>query len=91
MLCFQVLHEDWWFAFKSFQHQFRDQLHAWQRDRDDLFLKIKAVFAEANSGHEAEKDRFTDRHKQMLICESLHEKVRQNLFSSKPSFRHPKI
>ncbi|XP_065052658.1 coiled-coil domain-containing protein 148-like [Rhopilema esculentum] len=70
-----VEHEDWWFAFKSFQNQFRDQLHAWQRDRTDLLLKIKAVFAEANAANEAEMERFADRQKQKKICEDWHQKV----------------
>ncbi len=50
-------------------------MYAWQRDREDLFLKIKAVFAEANSAYEAEKERVADRLKQELICNELHEKV----------------
>ena len=69
-------HENWWLAFKSFQNQFRDQLYSWQRDRDDLFIKIKAVFAEANSEHEAEIERVADRQKQAHTCEELHQKVR---------------
>ena len=68
-------HEDWWFSFKSFQNQFKDQLHAWQRDRDDLLLRIKAVFLEANTAIEAEKERSADRQKQAKICEEWHEKV----------------
>eukprot|EP00794_Sanderia_malayensis_P003646 gene3646-4163_t len=71
-----VQHEDWWFAFKSFQNQFRDQLYSWQRDRDDLFLKIKAILSEANTAYEAEKERVADRRKQEQICNKWHEKVK---------------
>jgi len=71
-----VEHEEWWFAFKSFQNQFRDQIHSWQRDRSDLLFKIRAVFSEANAANEAEKERSADREKQDKICKELHEKVR---------------
>lgn len=75
--CEIVEHEDWWFSFKSFQTQFRDQLHAWQRDRVDLLFKIKAVFAEANAANEAEKERSADRQKQEKICKEWHKKVQE--------------
>ena len=76
-ICFyyKVEHEEWWFAFKSFQNQFRDQLHAWLRDRNDLLFKIKAVFAEANAMNEAARERSADRQRQEKICKEWHEKV----------------
>ena len=82
MLDFEVEHEEWWFAFKSFQNQFRDQIHSWQRDRSDLLFKIRAVFSEANAANEAEKERSADREKQDKICKELHEKVLQSLFTN---------
>ena len=42
----------------------------------DLLFKIKAVFAEANTANEAEKERSADRQKQEKICKEWHKKVK---------------
>ena len=74
--CFQVDHEDWWFKYKSFQNQFKDLLYAWQRDRVDLLIRVKSLFAEAITAFEAEQKKKVNQMKQLQICEELHERVR---------------
>ena len=53
---------------------------AWRRDRDDLVLRVTAIFHEAALQYKKKQKDMIEHTKQKFVCNYLREKVRFHVF-----------
>ncbi|XP_067649359.1 coiled-coil domain-containing protein 148-like [Haliotis asinina] len=68
-------HEDWWLDFKHYNERHKSILSDWLRDRRELLVKARLVFAEAAAAQDLEDLKEDSRQKQLELCEALYTQV----------------
>ncbi|XP_033762065.1 coiled-coil domain-containing protein 148-like [Pecten maximus] len=72
-----VMHEEWCESNKYFRKRKQVLMAAWQKARDELFYKAKAVFMEADIAAELEEVKIEYLRKQKQVKQALFEKIHQ--------------
>lgn len=76
LLALQVEHENWWLLHGHAQQRISALLHDWNRDRRELLLRAKVVFAEACHAAEVAEEKQRLHSHQQQICDALYDKVK---------------
>ena len=69
-------HENWWLLHGHAQQRISALLHDWNRDRRELLLRAKVVFAEACHAAEVAEEKQRLHSHQQQICDALYDKVK---------------
>ena len=67
--------EEFSFRRKNFQNRLKSLFHAWRRDREDLTLRVNAIFREATAQYIKRQKSMVEHTKQKFVCNFLREKV----------------